>query len=102
MICSCPSLDDTLVNLGDVYLGRVGEEMAISLLRNLKTNGINTVLLRGNHDSKRMGKLGGMGWSWVCESTTLTYHGKRLLLTHEAATSFEGDSPRRSGRIGSL
>lgn len=82
---------DTLLNLGDVYLGREGDGLARIITMWLYDIGVNTVLVQGNHDSKRLNRLLGMGWSWVCESTTLTYHGKRLLLTHEAVETFDGD-----------
>ena len=80
---------DVLLNLGDVYLYE-GEERVKEMLAWAKFNGISTVLTPGNHDSNRFGRLMRMGWSWVCDKISLTYHGKKFLFTHEPVeTPFE-------------
>lgn len=73
---------DILLNLGDVYLHPAGEAMTEAALKRLKERGVQRILVAGNHDSTRFWRLMRMGWSWVCDSTTIHLHGKRFLFTH--------------------
>lgn len=83
---------DVLLNLGDVYLYHAGEEMLGGILAWTREQGISTVLVRGNHDSSRLGRALRSGWSWVCDSTSLECYGKKFLFTHvPVETDFQED-----------
>jgi calcineurin-like phosphoesterase family protein len=82
---------DVLLNLGDVYLYE-GEPLVKEILTWVKSRGASSVLVPGNHDSSKFGKLMRMGWSWVCDRMSLKYHGKNFLFTHvPVETPFEED-----------
>lgn len=83
---------DVLLNLGDVSLYDEGEAWLKRIMAWLGSRGVHRVLCKGNHDPKRLTRLLRMGWSWVCDSTSLAAYGKRFLFTHvPVETPFEED-----------
>ena len=84
--------DDVMLHLGDAYHGPEGEFGLRNLLRELKARGVKTIGLRGNHDPVRFERFLRMGWDWVCDSLTLTYHHRKFLFTHlPVETNFSED-----------
>ncbi len=84
--------DDVLLHLGDAYQGPVGEFALNNLLAIMRSKGVRTIGLRGNHDPIRFERSMRMGWGWVCDSISLSYHSKRFLFTHvPVETPFEED-----------
>jgi len=69
-----------LIHLGDITIGK-DEEATERIVRN--TPSIARILVRGNHDKKSSSWYVSHGWNFVCESLSLEFMGKNILLSHK-------------------
>lgn len=72
-------LDDVLIHLGDVCLGaEAGNHKIFHSYAKCQTK----ILVRGNHDHKSNAWYLEHGWTFVCESFSDKYFGKRIIFSH--------------------
>lgn len=69
--------EDTLVHLGDICIGRDAE-----VHEHIAALPCKKVLVRGNHDHKKVNWYLEHGWDFVTDGIHLDYKGHMLLLTH--------------------
>ncbi len=79
-------LDDTVLHLGDVCIGKDAYHHAAFLAL---TQCRCAVLIRGNHDKKSRTWYMNCGWHDVCDEWVLELYGWRLRFTHEPLRRLE-------------
>lgn len=77
---------DTLIFLGDFQLGKAeGKSRNDSMSYILETylKDVNKIFILGNHDKESMPKYYNLGWNFVCDSVSLRFNHRNIVLTHE-------------------
>lgn len=70
---------DTLIHLGDIC---IGNDQSVHDTLEGATDGLRTILIRGNHDNKSLNWYMEHGWDFVCDGLELLFQGHYLHLTH--------------------